>query len=127
MPRLILLFLFALFAGWAAWALMFGQLQRPGSGHTYRPRRRGWGHAPRRGKSASGQEGLVHLVRREELAGMRDALSSAPIDASRELYRCGECLVFYHAESVAALNKDNDGCCAACGSSDLAPARVIGN
>jgi hypothetical protein len=127
MPRLIFLFLVALLAGWAVWAMMFGQMQRPGSGQTYRPRRCGWMNAPWGGKIPPAGEGLVHLVRREELDGMRDGLSSEPIDPSRELYRCGACLAFYHRESVAALKQDNNGRCAACGSGDLAPARVIGD
>lgn len=127
MPRVIFLFLVALLAGWAVWAMMFGQTNRPGGDSTYRPRRRGWFDAPWSGKSSPAREGLVHLVRREELEGMRDALSSAPIDPSGELYRCGQCLSIYHKESVAALERDNDGRCAVCGCADLAPARVIGD
>ncbi|MBI4754868.1 MAG: hypothetical protein HY778_05460 [Betaproteobacteria bacterium] len=65
------------------------------------------------------------MVRRVELEGLRDALTSAPIDARRELARCGDCLVFYHADSVAALAADHGGRCVGCGSRDIAPARVV--
>lgn len=116
MPRLILLLLIAAVSVWAVLGFVAHQSQRAARG-TFRPRRR-FG-------MDKGGAGLVHLVRRDDLAGMRDGYSSAPIDPAAELYRCGACRVFYHADSLAALRASNQGRCAACGSRDITPAQVV--
>jgi hypothetical protein len=94
---------------------------RRGPRGTYRPRAR-W----RFGTDAAppAKAGTVHIVPRGQLAGLRDAYSSAPLDADRPLARCGACQAFYHAESVQALRRDNHGRCAVCGSTDLGPVRI---
>lgn len=126
MPRLILLLVFALLAGWVVWTIGLGRADRARGERgatTYRARRRPWrGWRWPRGR---GGEGVVHLVRQEELSGVRDALSSAAIGTGDDLYRCGKCLAFYQRESVVALDADNAGRCVLCGGSDLAPVRVI--
>ena len=115
MARLVpLLILFALLAVLAvAW-----RGARPRSDHVYRPRSKPFG----RQASASGATDWV--ARRAELAGVRDAYSSETINPDRVLYRCGGCLAWYHDSSVEALERDNAGRCAACGSADLRPAHV---
>jgi hypothetical protein len=70
------------------------------------------------------QPGTVHLVRRAELEGLRDAYSSAPIDLAQPLLRCGRCLATYHAASVAELDRSNGGLCVVCGNHDLAAVYV---
>ncbi len=66
----------------------------------------------------------MHIVRRSELAGLRDAYSSAPIDAGQPLVRCGNCLSVYHADSFAVLQRENGGSCVICHSTDLGPVRL---
>ncbi len=101
-------------------ALAFTSARRGPRG-TYRPRakwRFGAGEAP------PARPGTVHIVPRAQLAGLRDAYSSEPIDAACALARCGACQALYHAESLQALRRDNHGRCAVCGSTDLGPVRV---
>jgi hypothetical protein len=49
------------------------------------------------------------------LSGLRDAVTGTALDASRGLYRCGQCEVFYHAESYELVREENSGRCVACG------------
>ncbi|MCU0765369.1 MAG: hypothetical protein MUF32_05060 [Burkholderiaceae bacterium] len=94
------------------------QAARSRDQRTYRPRG-GFrpGHAAPRGGSAA--DGAPWVVRRSELEGLRDAWSSAALEPSRPLHRCGGCQAFYHADSLRALQADNGGRCALCGSDDL--------
>ncbi len=118
MARLLPLFIFIGLCFWLL-ALMSGL---PRDNRTYRPRPRwpDWfGIDPKPADS-----GTVHIVRRAELAGLRDAYSSAPIDPSQPLVRCGKCLSVYHAESVAVLKRENGGSCMICRSTDLGPVRL---
>jgi hypothetical protein len=64
------------------------------------------------------------VASRAELDGVRDAYSSAAIDPSRALHRCGGCQATYHDTSVAALRSDNGGRCVLCGNTDLQPLHV---
>jgi hypothetical protein len=115
MARLVpLLILFALLAVLA----VVWRGARPRSDRVYRPRSSAFG---RRAASAGETD---WVTRRAELAGVRDAYSSETIDPDRVLYRCGGCLAWYHDSSVKALERDNAGRCAACGSVDLRPAHV---
>lgn len=76
----------------------------------YRPRAR-FGEGARR--AAPGD--APHVVRRAELAGLRDAYSGAAIDPSVPLVRCGRCLALYHADSAVVLARENAGRCVTCG------------
>lgn len=99
------------------------QASRPRSEQTYRPRagsRPSWGGDSRRG---TGRENWV--VSAAELKGLRDAYSSAKIDPTQPLYRCGSCLAYYHEPSLDALREQNHGRCALCGSDDLGAVRVL--
>ena len=91
---------------------------------TYRPRTRwrDWFFGP---GDRSAQIGLVHVVKRDELAGVRDAYSSATIDPDRPLYRCTACQGFYHDTSVTALARENHHRCAVCGGTDIGPVHVV--
>jgi len=102
-------------------ASFFSRIGRPHDPRTYRPRQRWNGPFGSDGAPA----GTVHVVKRSELAGVRDAYSSAPIDPAKPLLRCGKCLSLYHSESVAALDRENHGRCATCGGTDLAAVHVI--
>ncbi len=127
MPRVIGLLLVALVAA-LAFAAIAGGGRRPRDG-TYRPKPR-WtdildeitGRTPPR---PAHDPGLVHVVKRAELRGVRDAFSSAPIDASAPLARCGKCLAIYHETSRAALERENHGRCVVCGSSDLGRVSLV--
>lgn len=94
------------------------QAARPRSDRVYRPR------AAPFGRPAGPGDG-PWVAGRDELAGVRDAYSSAPIDPARSLQRCGGCQAWYHDDSVEALVRDNGGRCALCGSADLRPVRVL--
>ena len=102
-------------------ASFFSRMGRPRDPRTYRPRQR-W-NGPFGGDATPA--GTVHVVKRSEVAGVRDAYSSAPIDPAKPLLRCGKCLSLYHSESVAALDRENGGRCATCGGTDLAAVHVV--
>jgi len=91
---------------------------RARDGRTYRPRARG---RRRNGDPDAG----VTLLRRRDLAGLRDAYSGEPIDPSRPLVRCGPCQSVYHAESAGVLARENGGRCASCGGSEFSAVRLI--
>ena len=112
---------FLIFIGLCFW-LIFRTSALPRTGRTYRPRPRwpDWFGAAAKPAAA----GTVHIVRRRELAGLRDAYSSAPIDSGQPLFRCGKCLSIYHGESVAVLKRENGGACMVCGGTDLGPVRL---
>ena len=119
MPRVIALFVLALLA------IVVTSLLKGQSGarnDTYRPKRRPWYDDVKRGRN-DGVETL-HMVDEADLVGVRDALSSAPIDGGAALYRCGGCLAFYRSDSVDALQTSNQGRCIACGGADLAVVSV---
>ncbi len=98
--------------------------QPPRAGNTYRPRPKWWGPFGAGGDRPGGRPGTVHIVSRRELAGVRDAYSSAAIDPVKPVVRCGGCQAFYHAASLDALQRDNDGRCAVCGGTDFGPVRL---
>jgi hypothetical protein len=112
---------FFIFIGLGFW-LIFRMSALPRAGRTYRPRARwpDWFGA----EDKPTQAGTVHIVKRGELAGLRDAYSSAPVDSAKPLFRCGKCLSMYHAESVAVLKRENGGNCVVCGGTDLGPVRL---
>jgi hypothetical protein len=109
------------FIGLCFWLAAFVS-RVPRGDRTYRPQRRwpDWFGTP----SKSTGQGTVHIVRRSELAGLRDAYSSAPIDVGQQLVRCGNCLSVYHADSFAVLRRENGGSCVICRSTDLGPVRL---
>lgn len=124
MPRLIAFFLLFGLAFWVAILATGTGTSRPRDPRTYRPRGR-WGGD--RDGASSASRGTMHVVKRSELDGLRDAYSSAPIDAAKPLLRCGGCQALYHVESVAALDRENHGRCTVCGGSDLAAVHVVGD
>lgn len=95
---------------------------RTRSDRVYRP------HADRRtsrrGFAADAAAGTNWVTPRADLAGVRDAYSSAAIDPDRPLYRCGGCQSFYHHASMQTLRADNMGRCALCGSPDIRSVQV---
>ncbi len=119
MARLLPLFIFIALCFW----LLVRISGMPRDARTYRPRPRwpGWGE----GTLKSVEPGTVHIVRRAELAGLRDAYSSAPIDPAQSIFRCGKCLSVYHAGSIAVLERENGGRCMICGGTDLGPVRIM--
>jgi hypothetical protein len=91
---------------------------RPRDGRTFRPR----AGTHRRARAA---EGGLDAVRRDELAGLRDAYSGEPLDPSRPLVRCTGCRAIYHADNAGVLVRDNSGRCAACGGTDFAAVTLV--
>jgi hypothetical protein len=92
---------------------------RSRDGRTFRPRGR------TRGRARPADDGLA-AVRREELAGLRDAYSGEPLDPARPLVRCEVCQAIYHSDSASVLARDNGGGCAACGGTDFAAVTILG-
>jgi hypothetical protein len=91
---------------------------RPRDWRTYRPRARTRNRA---GDAAGG----VTLLRLRELAGLRDAYSGEPLDASRPLVRCDACQSVYHADSARVLARENGGRCVSCNSTGFCAVRVV--
>lgn len=58
--------------------------------------------------TSTNAEGLLNLD------GLVDAFAGAPLDRNQVIYQCEGCRVFYHKESVDALNEFNDGNCVSC-------------
>jgi len=119
--------LLAVIAIFVAFALIVAALasgQRSHGERTFRPRMR-WRDLFGGGSGNARDQGLAHVVRRRELAGVRDAYSSAGIDPERPLYRCGGCQGFYAEESVTELARRNRHRCAVCGGTDIGPVQVI--
>jgi hypothetical protein len=100
------------------------QTTRPRSDRTYRPRKNPGGRSGVPGWSHADDEGSDRTVLRSELDGVRDAYSSAALDASKPLLRCAGCQAFYHRASADALGVHNHGRCVLCGSTDLRAVRV---
>lgn len=108
------------------WLIARQQAGRPRSDRTYRPRANPRGRAGAESSAWSGDvdPGSDWVVARSELAGVRDAYSSAELDASKPLYRCGGCQAYYHRSSLDALRAQNFGRCTLCGSQDLRAVQV---
>ena len=89
--------------------------------------RDGRGFRPRawRRRHARPGDGGPATMRRDELAGLRDAYSGEPLDPARPLVRCTGCLAVYHADNAGALARDNGGRCAACGSTDFTAVTIV--
>jgi len=124
MARLIPLLL--ALAVFLVWVIARQQMDRPRSDRTYRPRsnHRGQGGAAPSAWSDAVDHGTDWVVARSELAGVRDAYSSAELDVSKPLYRCGGCQACYHRSSLDALRAQNFGRCTLCGSQDLRAVQV---
>jgi DNA-directed RNA polymerase subunit RPC12/RpoP len=101
-------------------ALVARQQLRPRSDRVYRPRASPFGRRP---QGAGGDANWV--ASRSDVEGVRDAYSSATLDPDRALYRCGGCQAWYHDGSVEALQRENAGRCALCGSADLREVRIV--
>ena len=70
-------------------------------------------------RRARAQAAGPFVVRPDDIVGVRDAYSGAPIDPSRPLVRCTNCLAYYHAASTDVLVRENGGRCASCGGGDF--------
>ncbi|SEJ85317.1 hypothetical protein SAMN05518849_115146 [Sphingobium sp. AP50] len=57
----------------------------------------------------------------ENLDGLRDAFTGAPLDIGLGLYRCSTCQVYYHRESYDVVRSENGGHCVACASTAIVP------
>lgn len=55
----------------------------------------------------------------DELAGLHDAFTGAPLDKNLGLYQCQSCKVFYHHESVQVLKEVNNSQCVSCQSTNI--------
>jgi hypothetical protein len=87
------------------WLITRQQADRPRSDRTYRPRadpRAGGGALPS-AWAGGADHGTDWVVARSELGGVRDAYSSAELDASKPLCRCGGCQAYRHRSSLDAL------------------------
>lgn len=55
----------------------------------------------------------------DEFDGLLDAVTKAPLDPSRGIYRCSRCSACYHTDSYEMLQIENSGRCLACQSSSV--------
>lgn len=117
MARLIPLLL--ALAVFLVWLIARQQAGRPRSDRSYRPRANPRGGAGPSAWAGGADHGTDWVVARSELDGVRDAYSSAELDASKPLYRCAGCQAYYHHSSLDALRAQNFGRCTLCGSHDL--------
>jgi hypothetical protein len=106
------------------WLIARHQADRPRSERSYRPRANPRGSAEPSAWADGADHGTDWVVARSELEGVRDAYSSAELDASGPLYRCGSCQAYYHRASLDALRAQNFGRCTLCGSHDLRAVQV---
>ena len=107
-----LLLLFGVFFVLIAVLRRYGGPPRSGVAGTasYRPR-----PAPAASSRTSDVDDDAPLVmRRAELAGLRDAYSSAPIDAAQSLLACARCQALVHGASLQVLRESNQGRCPVC-------------
>ncbi len=111
LPLLFLLLAVAAF-------LLARQGARPRSDRVYRPRPSPFA----RRKPAADADWVAS---RADVEDVRDAYSSETLDPQRPLFRCGGCQAWYHEASVRALDLDNGGRCALCGSPDLRAVRML--
>ena len=107
-----LLLLFGVFFVLIALLRRYGGPPRSGTtdGTSYRPRPAAGG-APR---SVDAADGAPLVMRCAELAGLRDAYSSAPIDAAQPLHACARCQALVHGASLQVLRESNHGRCPVC-------------
>ena len=92
--------------------------QAPKSPDTYRP-----GSGSRRSSSiafreSSASTGTTSAVP-QDLSGLHDAFTGAPLDKALGLYQCQTCQVFYHQESVQVLREANSSACVSCQSTSI--------
>jgi hypothetical protein len=108
------------------WLIARQQAGRPRSDRSFRPRAhpRGRGGAAPTDWADGADCGGDWVVARSELGGVRDAYSSAELDASKPLYRCAGCQAYYHRSSLDALRAQNFGRCTLCGGQDLRAVQV---
>jgi len=78
-----------------------------------------------RRRNAQEQDGASLILRPGDVAGLRDAYSGAPLDASTPLVQCANCRAFYHVASASILERDNAGRCASCGGTGYRPVVIV--
>jgi DNA-directed RNA polymerase subunit RPC12/RpoP len=88
----------------------------------WRPRSRAG--ASQRGRAYQRDDATL-ILRPADVAGLRDAYSGAPLDASKPLLQCANCQAFYHLASTTILQRDNAGRCASCGGRDFRSVVVV--
>lgn len=70
---------------------------------------------------ASAARGKTGVSLADQIAGLHDAFTGAPLDTSLGLHQCGKCTVYYHAASFAVLRSENSSQCVSCGSVSIRP------
>jgi hypothetical protein len=123
MPIVIARLLFLLVAALGAWGALrlLRSLERDARGGV---RQRNGQSTYQPGKQAGAQSesttaGTPFVMSRKQVHGLRDALTSAPIDANQGIACCGQCKSLYHQSSLEALRASQQKACIACGSPDL--------
>ena len=115
MPQVVALLLLVAVAV-VAQRVIVGALRTRSSDQTYRPRGRAW--------KASEPPATTVLMSRDQLVGLRDAFTSAPIDTAVPLSRCCSCQSVYHDTSLATLARENGGRCVTCDGRQFEPVLV---
>lgn len=121
MARLFPLVIIVTVVAGLAWLLrrLLAASAPPAASATYRPKAR-W----RPADAARARQGAVQVMTRGELAGLRDAYSSAPINPDGDLLSCARCHAMYHRASMDELKHDNAGRCVVCSGTEFGPVRL---
>ena len=92
----------------------------PKSQDTFRPNTRSRASSGIHFKEPTpGGTSSVIAVAQDDLAGLHDAFTGAPLDKKLGLYQCKSCKVFYHHESVQVLKEANNSQCVSCQSTNI--------
>jgi NAD-dependent SIR2 family protein deacetylase len=90
------------------------QNQRPHHKDTFRPNDNNQDRANHQTRANGKERETMSLVSKRQAAQMRDALTGSPINLEAKIWQCQNCQSLYHDDSVQALQRDNDGKCTQC-------------
>jgi hypothetical protein len=91
----------------------------PSDPKVYRPKARSRSGTSIKFRESSDLDSGNTAPSEDQLDGLHDAFTGAPLDTGLGLYRCSDCQVYYHKESYQVLSEANNGQCVACSSVDI--------
>jgi hypothetical protein len=123
MPVVIARLLFIFVAALGVWAVLRlvrsierdarGGVRKRNGQSTYQPSKQS------DAQTETASTGTPFVMSRQQVRGLRDALTSASINPKEPLACCGQCKSLYHQSSLEALRASHQTSCVTCGSTDL--------